>query len=124
MLRIVVWPVFTSRMKQVSVLLVSLSCGLVASAVVADPYVGQFGGELDGREYRITIDAFSAGAYDGLAVVDGEPMQLDARRYGEYLTGLLQSETEKTGFRARLMGSILVVETQDGRRIVLHRLTQ
>ena len=88
---------------------------------MADPWVGHFSGQLDGRDYRVTIDAFSAGAYDGLMQVDGEPMQLDARRYGEYLTGLLQSETEKTGFRARLQGSILIVETQDGRRIVMQR---
>ena len=105
--------------RSIATLLWALS--LLPLAVVADPFVGQFSGEVDGRAYRITIDAFSAGAYDGLLLVDGEPMQLDARRYGEYLTGLLQSETEKTGFRARLQGSILVVETQDRRRIVMHR---
>ena len=111
----------TRPMKKLSHYLLPLLLSFIAPAFAADPFVGQFSGALDGREYRITIDQFSAGAYDGLLQVDGEPMQLDARRYGEYITGLLQSEREKFGFRARLQGSILIVETEDGRRIVMQR---
>ena len=108
-------------MKKLLYVLLPLLLCFATPTIAADPFVGQFRGEFDGREYRITIDQFSAGAYDGRLQVDGEPMQLDARRYGEYITGLLQSEREKFGFRARLQGSILIVETEDGRRIVMQR---
>lgn len=101
--------------------LISLLFSLLAATAAADPYVGQFSGEFEGRDYRVTIEQFSAGAYDGILQVGDEPMQLDARRYGEYLNGLLRSETERIGFRARLQGDILVMDFEDGRRIVLWR---
>ena len=96
---------------------------LVWAQALADPYLGYFTGEYDGQNYRVTIDPVNATTYDGLLFVGDAPMQLDARRYGEYLTGRLASETGQFGFRARITGSILVMETEDGRRIVFNRST-
>lgn len=109
--------------KSIHLVLFAILLTLVSPQAVADPYEGYFTGELDGREYRATIDLFSAGAYDGILLVDGEPMQIDARRHGDFLTGLLRNNTEQFGFRGRLQGSILVMEIEDGRRLVLRRGT-
>ena len=48
-------------------------------------------------------------------------MQLDARRYGELMGGRLADESRQLRFRARVEGGILILETEDGRRIVLRR---
>ena len=110
-------PVRASQMGKIRALL--LFALLLSLPAAADPYVGQFGGEFDGRKYSASIDQFSAGAYDGILLVDAEPMQIDARRHGEYLSGLLRNNSEQYRFRARLQGSILIIEIDDGRRLVL-----
>ena len=46
---------------------------------------------------------------------------LDARRYGELMGGRLADEAQQIGFRARIEGNILIMETEDGRRLVLRR---
>ena len=86
-----------------------------------DPFVGFFSGELDGSRYEVTIDRVNATTYDGLLLIEGEKMQLDARRYGERVGGLLRSYTAELRFRARLQGSVLILEIEDGRRVVLWR---
>ena len=48
-------------------------------------------------------------------------MQLDARRYGERIRGLLRSYAAELRFRAQLQGSALILEIEDGRRVVLWR---
>ena len=86
-----------------------------------DPFVGYFSGELDGMHYQVTIERFNSTSYDGLMRIDGEKMQLDARRYGEQVRGMLRSHTGELRFRAQLQGSALIVEIEDGRRIILGR---
>ena len=88
-----------------------------------DPFVGFFSGELDGGQYEVTIDRVNATTYDGLLLIDGERMQLDARRYGERVGGLLRSHSAEFRFRAQLQGSALIIEIEDARRIVLWRST-
>ena len=86
-----------------------------------DPFVGYFSGELDGMHYQATIERINSTSYDGLMWIDGEKMQLDARRYGEQVSGMLRSQTGELRFRAQLRGSALNVETEDGRRVILWR---
>jgi hypothetical protein len=86
-----------------------------------DPFVGFFSGELDGNQYEVTIDRVNSTTYDGLMQIGGERMQLDARRYGEWVGGILRSHTAQIRFRAELRGSALIFETEDGRRVVLWR---
>lgn len=88
----------------------------------SDPFVGYFVGDLGDRYYRMTIDRVSAATYDGILRIDDERLQVDARRYGELLGGRLANESRQLRFRARLEGSILVLEIEDGGRIVLRRV--
>ena len=79
---------------------------VVCSGTVAgcDPLAGFFSGELNGQQYRVNIDQFSASTYDGIMLIDGDKMQLDARRYGDLIGGRLSNATVQPGFRARLEG--------------------
>lgn len=106
--------------KTVAVFCLALSW-LLPGQVMADPYVGHFVGELDGHHYRVTIDRVNSTTYDGILWIDDERMQLDARRYGERMSGRLADQSQQLGFRARIEGSILILETEDGRRLILRR---
>ena len=97
--------------------LVWLATGIAQS----DPFVGHFSGELDGMHYQVTIERFNSTSYDGLLQIDGKKMQLDAKRYGERFSGMLRSQTDELRFRAELQGSALILEIEDGRRVVLWR---
>jgi len=94
---------------------------LVPGYTLDDPFVGFFSGELDGSQYEVTIDRVNATTYDGLLLIDGDRMQLDARRYGERVGGMLRSYAAEFRFRAELQGSALILEIEDARRIVLWR---
>ena len=98
-------------------MLVWLTAGIAQDA----SFVGYFSGELDGMHYQVTIERFNSTSYDGLLQIDGEKMQLDAKRYGERVRGMLRNQTGELRFRAQLQGSALIVETEDGRRIILWR---
>jgi len=74
--------------------------------------------DLVGRRYRVNIERVNASSYDGILQIDGDPMQLDARRYGERIIGRLRNHSEEIGFRARFEGGILLMQTEDGRRII------
>ena len=106
--------------KSLAILLLVMAC-LLSGQVIADPYLGYFVGDFDGRHYRVNIDRVSATSYDGILQIDDDRMQLDARRYGELMGGRLADESQKIGFRARIEGNILIMETEDGRRLVLRR---
>ena len=106
--------------KQVTCLCLAL-IWLVSAIAQDDPLVGFFSGEFDGKRYQMTIDRFSATTYDGILQIDDDKFQLDARRYGERVDGILPNETDELRFRARLEGSALILETEDGRRVVLWR---
>ena len=94
---------------------------LLPTHALDDPFVGYFSGELDDSRYEVTIDRVNASTYDGLLLIDGERMQLDARRYGERVGDLLRSYTGELRFHAQLQGSVLILEIEDGRRVVLWR---
>ena len=67
----------------------------------------------------MTIDRVNSTTYDGLLQIDADKMQLDARRFGEWIGGMLRSHTVELRFRAELKGSALIVQTADERRVVL-----
>jgi hypothetical protein len=94
---------------------------LVTGIAQDDPLVGYFSGEIDGIQYQATIERFDSTTYDGLLQIDAEKWQLDARRYGERVAGLLRNQAGELHFRAELQGSVLILEIEDGRRVVLWR---
>jgi len=72
---------------------------------------------------QVSIDQFSASTYDGILLIDGDKMQLDARRYGDLINGRLSNAAGQLGFRATFEGSALILQIEDGRRVVLWRDT-
>ena len=56
-------------------------------------------------------------------LIDGDKMQLDAQRYGDLISGRLSNAAAQFGFRATLEGSALILQVEDGRRVVLRRDT-
>ena len=109
-------------MKQIqSVGFILMLVWLMTGIAQDDPFVGYFSGELDGIQYQVTIERFSPTVYDGLLQIDGEKMQLDAKRYGERFAGLLRNHSGELRFRAELRGSAMILEVEDGRRVVLWR---
>ena len=109
--------------KTVVVLLCTTLLWLMPGQALDDPYVGYFVADLDGLHYRVAIERVNSSIYDGILQVDDERMQLDARRYGEHMNGLLRSHSEQIRFRARVEGGILLMDTEDGRRIIFRRST-
>lgn len=107
--------------KPAAVLLCTFLLCPVSMQLRADPYVGYFTGQLQGRDYRVTIEQINSTTYDGILTVDDERMQLDARRFGESTSGLLRSHTEQFRFQGRLEGSVLILDIEDGRRLILGR---
>ena len=95
----------------------------VPGQVLGDPIAGSFNGELNGQHYQVSIDQFSASTYDGIMLIDGDKMQFDARRSGDLISGRLSNATVQLGFRATLEGSALIMQIEDGRRVVLWRDT-
>jgi hypothetical protein len=110
--------------KTALVLICSSLLWLLPGWVSADPYVGYFVGDLDGRHYRVNIERVNANTYDGILQIDDERMQLDARRYGELVRGRLANQARQLGFHGRMEGGILIIDTEDGLRIVLRRSDQ
>ncbi len=110
--------------KTASILLCSILMWLAPGSATADPYVGYFSAEIDGRHYRVNIERVNSTTYDGILQIDNEHMQLDARRYGELMTGRLANETRQLGFDARIQGGILILDTADGQRIIFRRGTE
>ena len=94
---------------------------LVPGFALDDPFVGFFSAELDGRRYQLAIDRVSSTTYDGLLQIHAVRLQLDARRFGERVVGILRSHSVELRFGAQLEGSALVLQTEDGRRVVLLR---
>jgi len=53
--------------------------------------------------------------------IDAEKVQLDARRFGERFGGMLRSHELELRFRVELKGNALILQIEDGRRVVLRR---
>jgi hypothetical protein len=86
-----------------------------------DPFAGSFSAEIDGSQYRLSIDCVDASTYDGLLWIDAEKMQLDGRRYGEQMVGRLANESHQSGFRAHIEGSAPLLEIEISGRVILWR---
>jgi hypothetical protein len=71
--------------------------------------------------YQLAIDRVSSTTYDGLLQIDADRLQLDARRFGELVVGILRSHRVELRFGTQLEGNALILQTEDGRRVVLLR---
>ena len=75
-----------------------------------DPFVGRFGGEIDGLQHELLLFSDSPGLYDGDLKADGKRLPVFGRRHGELLLGKIGSGEEGFEFRASAIGSALLIE--------------
>ncbi len=92
-------------------LLCMLAPGLQAQS---DPFVGRFGGDIDGQPHRLLIFSDSPGNYDGELLAAGKRLPLAGRRHGEYMIGIIGFPDDAFAFRARAMGALLLLEREAG----------
>jgi hypothetical protein len=85
-------------------------------AAATDPFVGNFVGELDGETFELSIDG-SGAQYEGYISVGGDTISLVGRRFGEQLSGQLGIGGDSFGFNARLEGTVLLFQDENGVRI-------
>ena len=80
----------------------------------ADPFVGEFGGDIDGQPHRLRVFSDSPGSYDGELLAEGKRVPMAGRRYGEYMIGTIGFPDDSFEFRARVMGALLLIERKTG----------
>ena len=78
----------------------------------SDPFVGKFGGDIDGQPHRLLIFSDSPGNYDGELLAEGKRVPMAGRRYGEYMVGKIGFPDDAFAFRARVMGALLLIERE------------
>ncbi len=79
-----------------------------------DPFVGGFDGDVDGQPHRLLVFSDSPGNYDGEWLAENKRVPLVARRHGEYMIGTIGFPDDSFGFRARVMGALLLIERNTG----------
>jgi len=87
----------------------------------ADPFVGKFSGQLDGEEYRLSIEAAAGSGYEGELRVAGTRIALSARRFGDRVMGQIGSPDDYIGIMLSVQGEVLRLEDEDGEVILFHR---
>jgi hypothetical protein len=83
-------------------------------ALTADPFVGRFVGDYEGEEYRLTLESAGTYRYEGEIVIDGEPVPLVARRFGERLSGEVGIGGDGFEFTAEFSGDVLLLHDANG----------
>ena len=96
---------------------------LSIESVIADPYTGTFTGLLEGEEYQLSISGNGGGQYEGKLRVDGLIMSLNARRFGDRIAGRIGVADDSFEFVAKLQGSALLLQDEDGVSILFRRDT-
>lgn len=84
----------------------------------ADAFVGHFIGQLDGDEYRLSIEAAAGTGYQGELRVAGTRLPLHARRFGEQVMGQISSHEGFIDVMLTMQGSVLRLEDEDGEVIL------
>ena len=99
-------------------LALSLLLLLIADTAVADPFVGEFEGSLEGRVHRFSIESFARGRYDGIYRVDGQDdLPLIARRFGERLAGRIGGPDDGYNITLIFQGGALLLRDENGRSL-------
>lgn len=99
-------------------------CGFFADRVraqTADPFVGEFTGDIDGTAHRLLIFSDSPGNYDGELLAEGVRLPVVGRRYGEQMLGQIGFPDNAFTFRARMQGALLLIERQDAPPLRFYR---
>lgn len=78
----------------------------------ADPFVGRFGGDIDGESWQMRIFSDSPGNYDGEVRAGDRRLPLVGRRFGEYMIGKIGFPGDDFAFRARILGAVLLIERE------------
>ena len=86
----------------------------------ADPFVGQFNGQADGDNYRLTLNKTGDGTYRGIIDVEGQKVGLKGRLRGQELVGEIdEGDGEVYQFVARVLdGGALFFEDEDGESVL------
>ncbi len=94
---------------------------LPIESVIADGFVGSYIGQLDGEEYLLSISLNDSGQYEGELRVGDVRLQLNARRFGEKIAGLIAAADDSFGFVANLQGKALIFQDEEGVSIKFER---
>ncbi len=97
---------------------------LCSETVAADLFTGHFIGQLDGEVYQLSITGYARGQYDGIYRAGGEPMPLNARRFGDRIAGQIGIADLKFGFMAQIQDGGLLLHDENGRVIMFRRNPQ
>ena len=95
--------------------------GSLSGYANTDLFVGDFIAEVEGKTYRLSIEPAVGKKYDGILVIDEEPMQVQAHRFGERLGGRIIGKSSSFGFRAQLQGAAPLLHTETGLTIRFRR---
>ena len=87
----------------------------------ADPFVGEFAGDIDGKAHRLLIFSDSSGVYDGELLAEGLRLPVFGRRFGEQMMGKIGFPDDAFAFRARVQGALLLIERQDAPPLRFYR---
>ena len=87
---------------------------LVSTTSPADPFVGRFEGEIDGKRYELSVYSDAPGVYDGELRAADSRLPVFGQRFGEFLMGKIGFPDDQFAFRGRVMGAVLVLERQAG----------
>ncbi len=110
-------------MARLSALFLTLSLILVIPRIaLADDYVGTFAGQLNGEEYRLTIESGASNRYEGELLVAEIRFAIAARRFGETVLGQIASPDGFVGITLSLQGNRLRLEDEHGEVIVFERV--
>ena len=85
-------------------------------AAATDPFVGHFVGEFEGETIELSIDG-SGARYEGYIGVGSDTISLVGRRIGEQLSGQIGIGGDSFGFNARVQGTVLLFEDENGVQI-------
>jgi len=96
---------------------------MMLQSAFADAYVGQFVGQLDGDEYRLTLERGAGNHYEGELHVGGTRFALGVRRFGESVMGQIASPEGYIDIMLSLQGSALRLERKDGEVLLFQRVT-
>jgi len=97
---------------------------MILQPAFADAYVGQFVGQLEGEEYRLSIEPGVGSRYEGELHVGGMRLAVGAWRFGENVMGQIASSEGYIDIMLSLQGNALRLEDEDGEVILFQRVDE
>ena len=83
---------------------------------IADSFVGDFAGQLEGQALRLSISDSQDGRYAGSMMTDDEQLPLVGERHNDMLVGHINDGGDIIGFVAAVRGNSIVFQFDSGSR--------